>query len=96
MKDLYNVIDGLLQTERSTLLRDKENKYSLRVNVHATKNEIKEAVEKLFKVKVTKVNTMVMAGKKRRMGLTEGRKENWKKAIVTLKTGDTIKFFEGA
>jgi large subunit ribosomal protein L23 len=96
IRDLTGIISGPLVTEKSTLMREKENKYALKVNIHATKEDIKKAVEKLFKVKVTKVNTMVVGGKMRRMGANMGRKSDWKKAIVTLKAGETIKFFEGA
>jgi len=95
-RDLTGIISGPLVTEKSTLMREKENKYALKVNIHATKEDVKKAVEKLFKVKVTKVNTMVVGGKKRRMGANAGQKSDWKKAIVTLKAGETIKFFEGA
>ena len=95
-RDLTGIIEGPLVTEKSTLMREKENKYALKVNIHATKEEVKKAVEKLFKVKVTKVNTMVVGGKTRRMGQNIGRRSDWKKAIVTLKAGETIKFFEGA
>lgn len=96
MRDLTGVIAGPLVTEKSTLLREKQNKYVLKVAKKATKSDIKKAIEKMFKVKVTGVNTMVVEGKTRRMGAHSGKRTDWKKAIVTLKSGETIKFFEGA
>lgn len=73
-----------------------EGKYTFKVDRRANKSEIKKAVEKIFDVKVEKVNTMNMLGKEKRMGVHVGRRPNWKKAIVTL-TEDSkqIEFFEG-
>ena len=96
MKDLTTVIIGPLVTEKNTILKEKENKYVLKVNIDATKEDIKKAVEKMFKVKVTRVNTMRVGGKTRRMGKFSGKRSNWKKAFISLKAGETIKFFEGA
>ena len=61
----------------------------------ANKIEIRNAVEALFKVGVTGVRTMVVRGKEKRIGRFAGRRPTWKKAIVTLKAGDSISFFEG-
>lgn len=83
-----------LVSEKSMQMMD-ENKYCFRVHPDANKNEIKKAVEEIFKVKVVAVNTLNRLGKTRRLGRYEGRKESWKKAIVTLREGDTIEFFEG-
>ncbi len=71
-------------------------KYTFRVDKSANKIEIRKAVEKLFGVKVEKVNTISVKGKKKRMGRSEGYTSDWKKAIVTL-TADskTIEFFDG-
>ncbi len=80
-------------TEKATLLREKHNQVVFEVARTANKLQIREAVQKLFKVSVTDVNTMVMRGKDRRMGRGYARTQNWKKAIVTLKAGDTIDFF---
>ena len=66
------------------------------VSKDANKIQIKESVEKSFKVSVLKVRTMNVRGKKKRLGRHEGRKSSWKKALVTLKAGETIEFFEGA
>ena len=65
------------------------------VDPKANKLEIKEAVEKLFNVKVLKVRTIKVKGKRRRLGRLEGKEKDWKKAIVTLRPGDRIEFFEG-
>ena len=71
-------------------------KYTFKVDRRANKSEIKKAIEKIFDVKVKKVNTMNMQGKEKRMGVHVGRRPSWKKAIVTL-TEDSkeIEFFEG-
>jgi large subunit ribosomal protein L23 len=73
-----------------------DNKYTFVVAKDANKIQIKEAIEEIFNVKVEKVNTMNMLGKKKRMGRFEGQRPNWKKAIVKLTPGSkTIEFFEG-
>ncbi|HSH36141.1 50S ribosomal protein L23 [Schnuerera sp.] len=71
-------------------------KYTFKVDRKANKSEIKKAVEKIFDVKVEKVNTMNILGKEKRMGVHVGRRSSWKKAIVTLtEDSKTIEFFEG-
>jgi large subunit ribosomal protein L23 len=65
------------------------------VDTRATKAEIKQAVEKVFSVKVLRVRTVHVRGKNARVGRSSGRKRNWKKAYVTLNEGDQIEFFEG-
>ncbi|HPN89098.1 MAG TPA: 50S ribosomal protein L23, partial [Candidatus Omnitrophota bacterium] len=65
------------------------------VDPRATKPEIRVAVEKLFSVGVVDVNTMIVRGKEGRVGRRAGKRPNWKKAIVTLREGDKIEFFEG-
>lgn len=69
--------------------------YTFRVHPEATKADVHNAVEEIFKVRVVKVNTMNVAGKPRRLGLRIGRTREWKKAIVTLAPGQKIQFFEG-
>lgn len=64
----------------------QEGKYTFEVNKKATKIDIKNAIEKLFEVKVLSVNTMTVQGKKKRMGVHQGRTSDWKKAIVTIET----------
>ncbi len=94
--DVYQIIKKPHITERSNVLKSRENKYVFVVDIRANKSEIKKAVEELFKVSVTKVNTMIMHGKKRRMGKHEGMRSDWKKAIVTLEKGEIIKELEQA
>ena len=86
----------IVLTEKANVLREKQNKVVFEVARDANKIEIKAAVQKLFKVHVTAVNTMVFRGKERRMGRGHARTQNWKKAIVTLKAGDSIDFFAQA
>ncbi len=85
----------LYLTEKGAKLREEENKYTFEVDLDANKVQIKDAVETLFKVTVDDVHTLVMRGHMRRMGRTYAKTRNWKKAIVTVRDGDTIDFFEG-
>lgn len=95
MKDLYQIIKGPLITEKSTIQKETANQYAFVVNRRANKAEIKQAVEKIFKVKVAKVSTQNVRGKVKRFRLHESRRAHWKKAFVTLKEG-SIEIFEGA
>jgi large subunit ribosomal protein L23 len=95
MKNIYEVLQGPLLTEKGTLLKEKDNKVLFKVSKNANKIEIKNAVESIFKVKVDCVTTMNCKGKKKRMGKYEGRRSDWKKAIVTLKEGEKLDFIEG-
>lgn len=95
MKEPHQIIKRPLITERSTAQKEEANQIAFVVDPRANKIEIRQAVEKLFKVKVVKVNTMNMVGKKKRWGRFIGQKPDWKKAIVTLREGDHIEFFEG-
>ena len=81
-------------TEKSTALME-QGKYTFRVPLAATKIQIRQAVEQIFKVKVQAVNTMRYEGKLKRMGRTQERRSDWKKAVVTLKPGEAIELFEG-
>lgn len=81
-------------TEKSTALME-QGKYTFRVPLAATKIQIRQAVEQIFEVKVQAVNTMRYEGKLKRMGRTQGRRSDWKKAVVTLKPGEAIELFEG-
>lgn len=81
-------------TEKSTALME-QGKYTFRVPLAATKIQIRQAVEQIFKVKVQAVNTMRYEGKLKRMGRTQGRRSDWKKAVVTLRPGEAIELFEG-
>jgi large subunit ribosomal protein L23 len=91
---IYEVLRRPLVTEKSTVLQGM-NKYAFEVADDANKLQIEQAVEKAFKVTVTGVNVITMRGKKKRMGRREVISQPWKKAIVTLKPGDKIEFFEG-
>jgi large subunit ribosomal protein L23 len=93
--DIYSVIKKPLVTEKSTVARDEGNKYIFEVDRRATKVDIRNAVEKIFKVKVITVRTMNFLGKKKRVGKTIGSRSDWKKAVVTLASGNTIEVFEG-
>lgn len=95
-RDLYSVISSPLVTEKATLVNGTSNQVVFRVRPDANKFSIKDAIESLFKVKVTKVRTVQYLGKKRRVGKSIGRRSDWKKAYVTLAEGDRIDFFEGA
>ena len=96
MKDIYQVIKKPLITEKANILKEQANKVAFVVDKKANKLEIKEAVERLFKVKVLKVHVSTVKGKPRRVGRTIGRRPDWKKAVVTLRPGDRIDLFEGA
>lgn len=71
-----------------------ENKYTFEVDPQANKSQIKKAVEEIFDVKVIDVSTINMKGKPKRYGIFRGYRPKWKKAIVTLRAGDRIEFFE--
>jgi large subunit ribosomal protein L23 len=83
----------IVLTEKASLLRES-NQVVFEVARDANKVQIRDAVQTLFNVKVTNVNTLLMRGKDRRMGRGYGKMQNWKKAIITLKEGDTIEFFD--
>ena len=84
-----NIIQKPMLTEKSTNL-NQFNQYSFKVNLKATALEIKNAIEKIFRVKVSWVNTSIVRGKPKSFKGTSGRKKNYKKAIVALKEGHTI------
>lgn len=96
MKDMQRVIRRPLVTEKSTRQKDESRQYVFEVHRDANKIEIQSAVERLFKVKVLQVRTSNVLGKIKRLGRRYGKRPDWKKAIVTLKEGDRIDFFEGA
>jgi len=91
---LYQVLHRPLITEKSTGLQ-AQGKYAFKVDGKANKPQIKQAVEKAFNVSVAKVNVMTVPGKGRRVGRRVIQTPSWKKAIVTLRTGDKIELFEG-
>ena len=90
----FDVLIRPIITEKTTLLM-QENKYTFQVPLNANKEEIRKAVESIFNVKVEKVATIRVLGKTKRMGRTMGKRSDYKKAIVTLKAGESIELFEG-
>ena len=94
MKDARSVVRKALITEKGTTLRELRNQYHFEVDTTANKIEIKRAVETLFSVKVKSVRTQQIHGKVRRQGRYSGRKNDWKKAIVTLQPDQKIELFE--
>jgi len=94
MKDPRDIIKRPVITERTTDML-AEKKYVFEVDLRANKNEIKDAVQKIFGVKVVNVNTMRVKGKPKRVGKYFGRRSDWKKAIVQLsEDSKTIEYFE--
>ncbi|MBQ2734869.1 MAG: 50S ribosomal protein L23 [Clostridia bacterium] len=93
MRNPHEVLIQPMVSEKSMMLME-ENKYCFWVAKDANKIEIKNAVEKLFDVKVAEVTTIIVKGKVKRMGRYEGKRSDRKKAIVTLAAGDSIKIFE--
>ena len=85
----------LILTEKGNLLRENNNQYLFEVDRRANRTQIRNAVETLFSVNVVKVHTINVRGRLRRMGRGYAKTNNWKKAIVSLREGDTINFFEG-
>jgi large subunit ribosomal protein L23 len=94
--ETYRIVRRPVITEKSNFGKINQNKVTFEVDPKANKSEIKKAIESLFKVKVLKVNTTTLPGKKRRTATGMIQEERWKKATATLKQGDTIEFFEGA
>ena len=90
MDRMYNVIKKPVITEKATNDQIERNAYQFRVPVDANKVEIRQAVERIFDVKVCGVNTLRVSGKSRRRGWRAGTASNWKKAMVTLAEGHTI------
>lgn len=94
MKDLSKVLRRPLVTERGADLREASNQYLFEVDPDANKHEIKQAVEHFLGVKVLQVRTMNCRGKIKRLGRFEGKRPDWKKAVVTLAEGETIDLFD--
>ena len=90
-----DVVKRPIITEKSERNREAARHYAFEVHQDATKIQVKNAVEKLFAVHVTAVRTAISRGKNKRVGRNTGRRPNWKKAVVTLKEGETIALFEG-
>ncbi|MBU2567180.1 MAG: 50S ribosomal protein L23 [Elusimicrobia bacterium] len=90
----YQIIKKTVVTEKSTLLKNREKKYTFLVDKRATKNQISSAFKEIFGVDVDRITTMVMPGKLRRMGRYSGYRPDVKKAIIKLKEGQEIKTIE--
>ena len=91
MKNIYEVLQGPCLTEKASIAQEVEGKVVFKVHPDANKIEVKQAVEKMFDVKVKNVHTVSVPGKEKRAGKTIGSTRNWKKAYVTLAEG-TIDF----
>ena len=95
MRPYGKVIIRPLLTEKNAMLKETLNKVAFEVATDANKIEVKKAVEEAFKVSVASVNILNVRGKVKRLGRNFGKRRDWKKAVVTLKEGNTIEFFEG-
>jgi len=92
----FEVLISPLITEKGTLVNETSNQVVFRVRREANKEQIRRAVESFFKVKVEKVHTVSLLGKRKRTAKGIGWQSDWKKAYITLAEGQTIDFFEGA
>ena len=93
-RDPRSIVRRALISEKGTKVRERENSYFFEVAPDANKIQVKQAVEAIFQVKVESVRTLRVHGKPKRMGRYAGHRPDWKKAIVTLKKGQTIELFE--
>lgn len=91
-EQLYSTIKSVCMSEKSVNCEEKHNQYVFKVNTNANKLQIKKAVEHLFNVNVEMVRTINVKGKKKIFKQKIGKRKNWKKAYVTLKEGDEIKY----
>nr|YP_010933270.1 ribosomal protein L23 [Streptofilum capillatum]WKT08568.1 ribosomal protein L23 [Streptofilum capillatum]WKT08667.1 ribosomal protein L23 [Streptofilum sp. BC4-VF8pt]WKT08766.1 ribosomal protein L23 [Streptofilum sp. ZNP2-VF4pt] len=87
---MIEIINSPVLTDKAIRILESYNQYSFNVKPEATKRDIKSLVESLFQVKVVSVNTHRLPRKKKRMGTTQGYRSRWKRAIVTLRSGDSI------
>jgi len=95
MYDPRQIIIRPIVSEKSMAAMQDYNRYTFEVAKSASKTQIAQAIEEIFNVTVLKVNTMNVAGKPRRVRFSQGHTKSWKKALVTLKEGDTIELFPG-
>ena len=93
MSDLRSVLERPVVTEKATILRDR-NTYTFRVDRRANKIQIRQAIESIFEVRVKSVRTLHVARKPKRQGVHQGSTRAWKKAYVTLRSGDSIELVE--
>jgi large subunit ribosomal protein L23 len=94
MRNDYQILIRPLVTEKNMKLKGSENKIFFEVAPDANRIEVKRAVEKAFKVKVEKVNILNQPGKRVRFRMHQGKRKDWKKAIVTLKEGEQVDYLE--
>lgn len=92
MSQIHDILLSPIVTEKSALA-ETDNTYVFKVGIKSNKLEIKDAVERFFGVRVSKVRTLIVRGKNKRFGRHYGRRQDWKKAYVTLQDGDTINFY---
>lgn len=95
MRNIYRTLVKPVVTEKSSAAYGARKEYAFQVDPDATKPEIRQAVEQLFDVRVTRVRTLQQRAKRRTMGRTQGVRPRWKKAYVMLHEGDEIEIFEG-
>lgn len=93
--NFHEIIKRPVISEKSTMQKEVSNQISFEVDRKANRIEIKKAVQSLFSVQVEGVRTQQIKGKFKRRGRVIGKRKDWKKAIVTLKSGERIEFFEG-
>jgi large subunit ribosomal protein L23 len=91
----YRILKGPVNTEKTDIQKEKANQVTFEVEPGANRVEIKKAIEKIFNVRVKSVRTINVEGKIKRRGRITGKRQDWKKAIITLMPGHRINFFEG-
>lgn len=91
----YEIIKKPLNTEKTNIQKEELNQVSFEVDKKANRVEIKQAVEKIFKVKVDTVRTIQVKGKRKQRGRIAGKRRDWKKAVITMMPGERIDFFDG-
>ena len=100
MRNVYEILKRPILTEKMLKLQEAKRQYAFEVNDKSSKIEIKKAIQEKFDVTVEHVNVIMVKGKSKRLntrrGITRGKRSDWKKAIVTLREGDAINFFENA
>jgi len=89
-EEARQIVIAPVVTEKGTFLQERYNQYLFRVSRRANRIQVKQAVEKIFNVKVEGIRMLIVKGKERRIGRSAGFRPNWKKAVVTLKEGETI------
>lgn len=92
MITIYDMVRRPCLTEKAMMLKEKDNSVVFKVHTEANKRQIKDAVERFFKVKVKEVRTMNFYGKEKRFGRVTGRRKDWKKAVVVLRDGEKLDF----